>query len=100
MIKSFPMKIGNMRKPQNFVVYPGETDGKIKIQSDDCIATVDVNTGETKWARNKGGAYFLHLSLGGNIANGTEVIPMDIVNQLRNNMPKSGDKIGNGVYIG
>ncbi len=100
MIKSFPLKLGNMRKPQNFVVYPGEHDGKIKIQSDDCIASVDVNTGETRWARNRGGAYFHHLSFGGNIANGTEIIPIDVVNSLRNGMPKKGDEIGKGVFIG
>jgi len=100
MIKSIPMKIGNMRKPQSFVVYPGVTDGRIKIQSDDCIASVNIETGEAKWARNRGGAYFHHLSFGGNIANGTEIIPKDIVAQLMSAIPQKGDQIGAGVFIG
>ena len=99
MITTIALKIGNMRKPQSFVVYPGVNDGRVKIQSDDCIASVNVEDGSTRWARNRGGAYFHHLSFGGNIANGTETLPMDVVAQLMNAMPKSGDKIGHGVFI-
>lgn len=98
-IKTISLKIGNMRKAQEFVVYPHTDGAYLKIQSDDCIAVVDPKTGECRWTRNKGGAYFQHLTVGGNNGNGTEMIPMDVVQSLIDAQPKSGDKIGMSVYI-
>lgn len=85
-IRSIPLRIGNMRKSQGFVVYPRKPDADtVTIQSDDCIAEVNLTTGVARWVRNKGGAYFPHLMMNrGNIGNGVETLPTDVVDSLKN----------------
>jgi hypothetical protein len=63
-IKSFDAKLGNMRKPQHFVVYPRQdAAAPIIIQSDKSIGQFDPVTGvgvlNTKGSGYKG---FLHLA--------------------------------------
>lgn len=60
-------KLGSMRKPQDFVVYPikkqiGPTD-RILIQSDTRIGYVYLDSGEVHLSKpHSSGAYFPHLS--------------------------------------
>lgn len=54
-------KLGRMRKPQEFVIYPKQDDpGHIIIQSDKSIGRFDRNTG--KGVLNTRGCYFVHLN--------------------------------------
>lgn len=64
MIKSFTAKIGNMRKPQEFVTYPRkDVNDPITVQSDRTIGRFDPTTGvgmlNTRGSGHKG---FMHLS--------------------------------------
>lgn len=92
-------KLGNMRKPADWVVYPaGGVDGKIVVQSATRIAEFHPVTGEgvlSKACAN--GAYFIHL----NRALGATAItvPPEVIALVREAQPKSGDKIGPGVYV-
>lgn len=100
-IKTVTVKIGNMRKAQKFVIYPralGEINAAtLTIQSDDCIAKLNTETGECQWTRNKGGAYFHNLITGGNLGQGTQTLPPEIVEQFKQSQPQKGDTIGNGI---
>ncbi len=53
-------QLGNMRKPQEFTVYPKTGDGRIIVQSDKSIGQFDPETG--KGVLNTRGCYFPHLS--------------------------------------
>ena len=59
MFKSVDLKLGNMRKPQNFVVQDVNGKNKIIIQSDKSIGVFDKKTGRGKL--NTKGCYFPHL---------------------------------------
>jgi hypothetical protein len=100
-IKTVTAKIGNMRKPQSFVIYPQSMDdidtATLTIQSDDCIASLNTDTGVCRWVRNKGGAYFHNLMVGGNLGKGTQTLPPDLVEQFKQSQPQKGDTIGNGI---
>lgn len=62
-IKTFEAKLANMRKPQEFVVYPRKNHADtIKIQSDKSIGQFDPVTGEG--VLNTKGQYFVHLAMG------------------------------------
>ena len=90
-MKRITAKIGKMRKPQDFIVYPPSTaEGKIVIQSDKSIAMFDENTG--KGLLNIKGCYFVHL----NQALGAipYEFPMEFVNACKEAQPHSGDLIG------
>jgi hypothetical protein len=52
-------KLGNMRKPQQFIVYPRKNGENITIQSDKSIASFDPHTG--LGYLNTKGSYFMHL---------------------------------------
>jgi len=84
-MKTISIAIGNMRKPKEFVIYPRTPDATdVTIQSDDCIASVDLSNGKTRWVRNKGGAYFIHLQMfRGNAGRGETTLPDEVVNTLR-----------------
>lgn len=99
-MREVSIKIGNMRKAQDFVIYPDTGSGKLTLQSKDCIISVNVLTGEAKWVRQRGGAYFSHLIIGGDLGNGTCVFTQDELLSLKDVQPKVGDKIGSGVFIG
>lgn len=102
MIKQVTLKIGNMRKAQDFVVYPDKGGGEITIQSNDCIAKVNAETGETFWARNKGGAYPHHLftRFRGNLGSGTITLTADELQSVKDAQAQKGDQIGPGVFVG
>ena len=58
------LKIGNMRKAQEFTIYPASAnDTARKLQSNTRMATVDLTTGKYRLtSAHAGGAYFVHLS--------------------------------------
>lgn len=64
---SFDMKVGNMRKAQDFIVYPiskGEQAKVLLIQSSTRIARLDINTGKGIMSQaHSNGAYGHHLQL-------------------------------------
>jgi hypothetical protein len=58
------LKFGNMRKEQEFVIYPFKKEDKeIIIQSDKTIARIDINTGKMIYNSSPSGAYFVHLQM-------------------------------------
>jgi hypothetical protein len=60
--KRFEAKLGNMRKPQNFIVCPVSTDEENirTIQSDKRIARVNLETGKVILSDGKGGHQGFH----------------------------------------
>ena len=99
MIKEITLKLGNMRKAADFVVYPkGENDTHLLLQSDKRIARVEIATRKGILSSGKGGhPGFMALQLPG-------TMPIELsAEQLAEALgaqPKSGDKIGDGVYVG
>lgn len=60
-MSNITLKFGNMRKAQNFTVYPFKKDDKtIIVQSDKAIAQINPATGEMLY--NTKGCYFPHLN--------------------------------------
>lgn len=105
MIKRITTKLGNMRKPVDWVVYPTRkivgTDGvspNLLIQSDHRICEFDPATGKgllSKHCANHAGFMMLAKFMGA-----TEVtVPADVIAAALDAQPKSGDRIGKGVYI-
>lgn len=94
-IKTVTTKFGNMRKDQKFVVYPNATLEEVIVQSDTVFARINPKTGEARFVNNKNRNNSVGLMLEGK----TIMVPMDIVNQFVNAVPRSGDRIGPGVYI-
>jgi hypothetical protein len=99
MLKHITAKLGNMRKPQEFIVYPGE--GDLIVQSDKSIGKFNRETG--KGVLNTRGAYFPHLTM---ILGAKEYqFPMEFVIACVLAQPEKGDLIGSSpitgpVYIG
>ena len=95
MFKTFTAKIGNMRKPQRFVVYPRKspTDEYI-FQSDKCIGSYNPVTKAGKF--NNKGCYFHHL----NTMLGAKNVEWDasFIKVLEMTESKEGDSMG-GVVI-
>lgn len=91
-------RLGNMRKPADWIVYPasrGGADGKLLIQSDTRIAEIDVATKKARLSPAKSsGAYFIHLVMPGVT---TVDVPQDVIDAALAAQPKSGDTLGNGV---
>lgn len=99
MMKQITAKLGNMRKAQEFIVYPAskllDESTKITIQSDKRIAQFDTVTGEGKLSvQRPNGAYFHDLFFGTDV-----VVPQDVIAAALAAQPKSGDEIGPGVRI-
>lgn len=94
-IKIVVAKLGKMRKPQEFVVYPkSEGDGGfLKVQSDKSIGIFDPSTGEGKL--NIKGSYFPDLMKAEPFT-----FPKDFVEECIAAQPKKGDTIGSCVVIG
>jgi hypothetical protein len=92
-IKKVTAKLGKMRKPQEFVVYPkSEGDrGRLKVQSDKSIGIFDPSTGEG--LLNIKSSY--HFT-------GAEpfTFPKEFVEECIAAQPKKGDTIGSCVVIG
>lgn len=103
-IKRIEAKLGRMRKPQTFVVYPPKIDDPTKpvsiiVQADSVIGQFDPATRQgvlnTKGSNSKG---FAHLTsfLGAE----PYEFPQEFVNQVLDALPHKGDEIGPGVIIG
>lgn len=85
-IKSVAMKIGKMRKPQNFVIYPnGTSDTHIVVQSDKCIGRLDKKTGEFQLSTS--GQYFIHLQ---------DAVTVDIPGELKEEIRRKYNAASNG----
>ncbi len=90
MLKSVSAKLGNMRKPQSFVVYPGKEGEDLIVQSDKSIGQFNRETG--KGILNTKGCYFLHLT---KLLGAQEYqFPMEFVIACVLAQPESGDLIG------
>lgn len=101
-VRRVSFKLGSMRKPADWVVYPAsktESRGTFLVQSDKRIAEINPETGKAILSASKSnGAYFMHLS---RLLGATEVdVPADVIALVRDAQPKSGDEIGPGVYVG
>jgi len=95
-IKKVTAKIGNMRKPQEFVVYKDQGDGIIRIQSDTVYARICAENGVTQFANRPGGAYAHSL-----IAHGSTIkLDMALVAEFKAAEAKEGEEIGPGVFVG
>ena len=102
MIQRLSLKLGNMRRPQDFVVYPNRSQGApetdLLIQSDKRIARIDLATGEGMLSSGKGGHPGFH-TLSPVLGAMPIKVDAETLETLKAAQPKSGDKIGNGVYI-
>ena len=75
-IKSIDLKIGKMRKAQEFVIYPkSSVDKSIVFQSDKCTGKIDIATRKVFFT-NKG-CYSYHLAFAEEI-----VMPEEMINQI------------------
>jgi hypothetical protein len=104
MLKSVTCKLGNMRKAVEWTVYPRPTNvgpeySTVTIQSDSRICQFDTKTRKGMLSKHRSsGAYFMHLS---SFLGATEVeIPQELVDQLVEEIPQPGTKIGSNVYVG
>lgn len=95
MIKTVSAKLANMRKPQEFVIYPDRGDGTVLVQSDKSIGQFDKATG--KGLLNTKGCYFVHLHMRGVIE---YQFPEDFVKACIAAIPQPGDEIGPGIIVG
>lgn len=76
-------KLGNMRKPVEWVVYPRASDKRVAIiQSDKRIAAVNLDTGDTVLSDGKGG-HPSFQKLGEQLGATKCICPSDLLEQLR-----------------
>lgn len=98
-MKCVTAKLGKMRKPQEFSVYPfQEGDTTITVQSDKAIGQFDIETGKGVLnCKGSNAKYFLHLQR----ALGAEPFefPKEFVEACKAVQLKSGDEIGGGVFV-
>lgn len=96
-IKQVSLKLGNMRKPEEFVVYPRAADSPtVTVQSSHRIGQFRVADGVGVFsAYRSGGAYSIHLSLGATPV----VLDPVVLAEILGAVPNSGDEIGPGVFI-
>lgn len=96
-MKTITLKLGNMRKPQEFVVYPYKNgQEKVSIQSDGRWATIEVATGKGL-INSKNVNYPNSMSL---MFNPIEItVDQETMNKIFDCQPKSGDRIGAAVTI-
>lgn len=89
-------KLGNMRKAQEFVVYPPREDGKIMVQSNKSIGLFDPDTG--KGILNIKGSYtpYLHPATGAKPYD----FPQEFIDECKKKQPQKGDTIGGILTIG
>ena len=104
MIKHIVAKLGNMRREQEFVVYPdrggaGADNSKIVIQSDTRICSFDPVSRKGMLSTHRAnGAHFVHLS---SFMGATEIeVPQDVVDAALAAKPHSGDIIGGSAITG
>ena len=98
------LKLGNMKKPQSFTVYPRPTNvsgdyDEVTIQSDKRICRFNAKTGKGLLSNGKGGHPGFHML--NSMFKPIEVtIPQDVLKELVENVPQKGDHIGGGIIIG
>lgn len=95
-MKKVSAKLGNMRKPQDFIVLPVKRgdDPLLMIQSDKSIGIFNYRTGEGKL--NTKGCYFPHLAMAKPFT-----FPMDFVADCLEAAPSLGGttEIAPGIII-
>jgi hypothetical protein len=78
------IKLGNMRKAADFVIYPPKSDNPniVTIQSDHRIATIDLTTHKGILSKAiQGGAYFAHLN---KFLGATEIeVPQEVIDIIK-----------------
>ena len=98
-MKTVTAKLANMRKAQEFVVYPASTrKDSIIIQSDHAIGEFNPITGKGILnCKGSGYKYFMHLNeMMGAIPFD---FPAEFVAECIAVQPKSGDRIGGNVFV-
>lgn len=96
MSKLVIAKLGNMRKPQEFVVYPTSDKGNVIVQSDKSIGAFDIKTGDG--VLNTKGCYFPHLN---QICGAVPfTFPTEFVLQCIGKQYDEGDLIGTSPITG
>ena len=105
MFRSITLKLGKMRKAQDFTIYPDftnvENNTEYQIQSDTYIARINKKTGEGVLAGpHSGGAYSHHLSAF-NPKRQTVKLTAEQLEEIAGKQPKSGDsaKIGGVTFL-
>lgn len=98
-VKQITCKLGNMRKAKEWVVYPMADVTIVQIQCDTRICQFNPGTGAGVLSANRpNGAYGHHLA---KFLGATDiVVPQDVIDMAVSAIPKAGDEIGPGVYIG
>jgi hypothetical protein len=96
---SFNLRLANMRKPQDFVVYPAsEATDSIMIQSDTRIGKIQMSNGSGKMSQSHpSGAYGVHLSM-------DKLIDFELsqgqLDTLKSELAKTaGSKVGKSVVF-
>ena len=93
------LKFGNMRKAQDFTIYPFDKNSvSIIIQSDKTIASIDHVTGEMKYNSRPGGAYFIHLVMPDAKK---DVMKPEVLQQIKDLIIGGGDTLtlGGGAMV-
>jgi len=94
------LKLGKMRKADRCVVYPAQAHEPLrKFQGDRLVGVVDLNTGKAVINYRTGSSYprFTHLTDHPSVER-VELSPYD-VQAIKDATPRSGDQVGEGVYI-
>jgi hypothetical protein len=104
-LRSITARLGTMRRAVEWTVYPprrivGTADFATTqlIQSSSRICEFDAATGQGRLSAHRAnGAYGIHLSplLGAT----TITVPPEVIADVLAAQPRSGDRIGPGVYI-
>lgn len=100
-MKSVMAKLGNMRRAQDFTVYPNQDNNQIVIQSDKRIAAFDKFTGQGLLSDGKGGHQgFIKLSP---VLGAKEItVSQEFIQECLKAQTPQGERIsiGGGVYVG
>lgn len=98
MIKHLNAKLGNMRKDQEFIVYPAQAgDSKITIQSDHRICVIDPQTRKGMLSKQCHNPGFIMAS---RLMGATEIdVPQEVIDAAIGAQPQKGDTIGNGIVV-
>lgn len=101
-MKFVTLKLGNMRKPQDFTVYPQakgvEGQSEITFQSDSRIAQINTTTGAGVLSDGKGGHQGFAKLI--KVLGAKDItVSQEVIQQLKDAQPKSGQQIGAGVFI-
>lgn len=93
-MKHIEAKLGNMRKPQEFIVYPPSDKENIIVQSDKSIGAFNRKTGEG--VLNTKGQYFPYLTNGAK----PYIFPTDFVLECIASYAEAGNLIGVSAITG